>query len=152
LDEAAAALVVEILSDPSNMVAIEAAAREIASETARLDLAIAEAEEVAEALADRLGRGELPLTRYNVAVRPLDERIKKLKDERAALPAHALQQPRRCAVDRSWHRPTACGRGAGPVGDDEVCPVQLAGFIVPDAEWPDLQAVVAVDCPGRMAG
>jgi hypothetical protein len=39
------------------------------------------------------------------------------------------------------------GREARPVGDDDVCPVQLAGFIVPDAEWPDLQAVVAVDCP-----
>ena len=85
LDEAAAALVVEILSNPGNTVAIEAAAREYASEAARLDLAVAEAEDVAEALAERLGRGELPLARYNVAVRPLDERIKKLKAERAAL-------------------------------------------------------------------
>jgi site-specific DNA recombinase len=86
LDEAAAALVVKILSAPRNTAAIEAAAQEIASEVAQLDLAIAEAEDVADALADRLGRGELPLTRYNVAVRPLDERIKKLKAERAALP------------------------------------------------------------------
>ena len=85
LDEVAGALVVEILSDPSNVVAIEAAAREFASEAARLDLAVAEAEDVAEALAERLGRGELPLTRYNVAVRPLEERIKKLKAARAVL-------------------------------------------------------------------
>jgi DNA invertase Pin-like site-specific DNA recombinase len=90
LDEAVAALVVEILSDPRNTVAIEATACEIASETARLDLAITEAEEVAEVLSDRLGRGELPLTRYNMAVRPLDERIKRLKVERAVLPSPGL--------------------------------------------------------------
>ena len=79
-------LIVAILSDPGNAVAIETAAREFASETARLDLAIAEAEDVEEALADRLGRGDLPLSRYNVAVRPLADRIKKLKAERAGLP------------------------------------------------------------------
>jgi DNA invertase Pin-like site-specific DNA recombinase len=89
LDEAAATLVVEILSNPRNANAIEAAARE----AARLDLAITEAEDVAEVLADRLGRGELPLSRYNVAARPLDDRIKKLKAERAALPNPATQQP-----------------------------------------------------------
>ena len=86
LDKAASALVVEILSDPRNTAAIETAAAAIASEAARLDLEIAEAEAVAEALADRLGRGEIALTRYDVAVRPLDMRIAKLKDERAALP------------------------------------------------------------------
>lgn len=75
MDEAVSALVIEILSDPRNTAAIETSAREIASETARLDLEIAEAEAVAEALADRLGRGEIPLTRYDVAVRPLDARI-----------------------------------------------------------------------------
>jgi site-specific DNA recombinase len=87
LDKAASVLTVEILSDPRNTAAIETAAAAIASEAARLDMEIAEAEAVAEALADRLGRGELSLTRYDVAVRPLDTRIAKLKDERAALPA-----------------------------------------------------------------
>ncbi len=107
LDEAAEALVVEILSDPRNSAAIETAAREIASEAARLDLEIAEAEDVAEALADRLGRGEIPLTRYDVAVRPLDARIEKLKAERAALsaPGFAPVPPRLLAATREqWQR------------------------------------------------
>lgn len=86
LDEAVSVLVIEILSDPRNTAAIETAAREIASETARLDLEIAEAEDVAEALADRLGRGEITLSRYDVAIKPLDARIAKLKAERDALP------------------------------------------------------------------
>ena len=85
LDEAAAALAIEILADPRHADAIEATAREIESEAARLDLAIAEAESVAEALADRLGRGDITLSRYDIAIRPLDERIAKLKAERAAL-------------------------------------------------------------------
>ena len=85
LDKAVSTLVIEILSDPRNTAAIETAAREIASEAARLDLAIAEAEDVAEALADRLGRGELALNRYDVAIKPLDQRIAKLKAEREAV-------------------------------------------------------------------
>jgi site-specific DNA recombinase len=84
LDKAVEALVVEILSDRRNTAAIAAAAEEFASETARLDLAIAEAEDVATALSDRLGRGELTLSRYDVAIRPLDQRIAKLKAEREA--------------------------------------------------------------------
>ncbi len=85
LDEAAAALAIAILADPRHAAAIEAVAREVESQTAQLNLAIAEAESVAEALADRLGRGDIPLARYDIAVRPLDERIAKLKAEHAAL-------------------------------------------------------------------
>jgi site-specific DNA recombinase len=59
LDEVAGAITVAILSDSRHAGAIESATRELESEAARLDLAIAEAERVAEALADRLGRGEL---------------------------------------------------------------------------------------------
>jgi len=107
LDEAARALVIEILSDPRNTAAIEIAARETASETARLDLAIAEAEKVAEALADRLGRGEIKLSRYDVAIRPLDARIEKLRAERAALSASrpAPVPPRLLEASREqWRR------------------------------------------------
>jgi DNA invertase Pin-like site-specific DNA recombinase len=85
LDEAAGAIAVEMLSDSRHAEAIESVTRELESEAARLDLAIAEAEHVAEALADRLGRGELTLSRYDIANRPLDERIAKLKAEREAL-------------------------------------------------------------------
>ena len=94
-----------ILSDSRHAGAIESAPRELESEAARLDLAIAEAERVAEALADRLGRGELALSRYDIANRPLDERIAKLKAEREALgdtTPGALRQPSREHWKRRW--------------------------------------------------
>jgi DNA invertase Pin-like site-specific DNA recombinase len=105
LDEVAGAIAVAILSDSRHAGAIESAIRELESEAARLDLAIAEAERVAEALADRLGRGELTLSRYDIASRPLEERIAKLKAEREALgdPAPgALRQPSREYWQRRW--------------------------------------------------
>ena len=103
LDEAAEALAIEILADPRHADAIEAAAREVESEAARLDLAIADAESVAEALADRLGRGDMTRFRYDMAVRPLDERIAKLKAERAAFGGPSLQ--RHPAASREhWQR------------------------------------------------
>ena len=103
LDEAAAALAIEILADPRHADVIEATAREIESESARLDLAIAEAESVAEALADRLGRGDITLSRYDIAIRPLDERIAKLKTERAALGDPSPQRTPRASREH-WQR------------------------------------------------
>ncbi|MGD0604500.1 MAG: hypothetical protein ABSA53_12975, partial [Streptosporangiaceae bacterium] len=85
LDSAAHALAIEILSDMRNADEIEHAAREAASEAVRLDIKIAEAEAVAEALTDRLGRGEITLARYDLVIRPVDERIASLRAERAAL-------------------------------------------------------------------
>jgi hypothetical protein len=85
MDAAAAALAIEILADPRHADLIEATAREIESEAIRLDLAIAEAERVADALADRLGRGEMTRARYDIAIRPLDERAAKLRTEHDAL-------------------------------------------------------------------
>jgi site-specific DNA recombinase len=86
LDSAAHALVIEILSDTRNTDEIEHAAYEAASEAVRLDIKIAEAEAVAGALTDRLGRGEITLTRYDLVIKPVDERIASLRAERAALP------------------------------------------------------------------
>ncbi len=103
LDEAAAALAIEILADPRHADAIEATAREMESQAARLDLAIAEAENVANALADRLGRGDITLTRYDIAIRPLDERIAKLKAERAALGNPSSQRTPRASREH-WER------------------------------------------------
>ena len=103
LDEAAAALAIEILADPCHADAIEATAREMETEAARLDLAIAEAENVANALADRLGHGDITLTRYDIAIRPLDERIAKLKTERAALGASYPQRTPK-ASRQHWER------------------------------------------------
>jgi DNA invertase Pin-like site-specific DNA recombinase len=110
LDEVARALAMAILSDPRHAGAIESASRELANAAARLDLAVAEAEAVAEALADRLGRGELTLSRYEVATRPLDERIAKLKAERAALgdaTPGALRQPGWEHWQRRWNEADA---------------------------------------------
>jgi DNA invertase Pin-like site-specific DNA recombinase len=105
LDEAAGAIAVAILSDSRHAEAVESVTRELESEAARLDLAIAEAERVAEALADRLGRGELTLSRYDIANRPLDERIAKLKAERKALgdtAPGASRQPSREHWQKRW--------------------------------------------------
>jgi DNA invertase Pin-like site-specific DNA recombinase len=92
LDHAAEELTIEILADPRHAGAIEATTREIETEAARLDLAIAEAEDVAEALADRLGRGEMTRSRYDIAVRPLNERIVNLKGERDTLGTPSRQR------------------------------------------------------------
>jgi hypothetical protein len=89
LDSAARALVVEILSDTRNTDEIEHAAYEAASEAVQLDIKIAEAEAVAEALTDRLGRGEITLAHYDLVIKPVDERIASLRAERAALPIPA---------------------------------------------------------------
>lgn len=103
LDEAAEALTIEILADPRHADAVEATAREMETEAARLDLAIAEAEKVAEALADRLGRGDMTRSRYDIAIRPLDERIAKLKAERAALGDTSSQRPPTASREH-WQR------------------------------------------------
>lgn len=115
LDEAAAALAIEILADPRHADAVETTAREMKTEADRLDLAIAEAENVAEALADRLGRGDMTRSRYDIAIRPLDERVAKLKAERAALGDLSLQRPpaeSREHWQRRWKEADAGGRRA----------------------------------------
>ncbi len=86
LDLAAGALVVEVLSDARNAGEIDRAEREAASEAVELDIKIAEAEAVAEALTSRLGRGEITLDRYDLVIKPVDERIATLRAERAAVP------------------------------------------------------------------
>jgi DNA invertase Pin-like site-specific DNA recombinase len=103
VDKAAEALTIEILSDDRHADAIEATSRELETEAARLDLAIADAESVAEALSDRLGRGEITLSRYDIAVRPLDERLTKLRAEREALGDTTSQRPQRASREH-WQR------------------------------------------------
>lgn len=87
LDRHVGALVVAILADPRHAAAIEAAAQSIGEQRRTLDAAIAEAEGLAEQLADRLGRGEITLRRYDTAVRPLDRRLAELLRQRAELHA-----------------------------------------------------------------
>ncbi|MFE7720711.1 recombinase family protein [Nocardia rhizosphaerihabitans] len=87
LDTAMGALVVSILSDPAHSEAVTAAAT--AANEARRPVAekLAECEELAEALSDRLGRGEISLARYDKAITPLDRRIAALRQELAELDA-----------------------------------------------------------------
>lgn len=85
LNEAAATLVIETLSDPRNTTAIESADRQIDSETARLDMAIAEAVEAGGARGSPGAWRDLaqPLRRGH---QTLDARSAKLKAERDPLP------------------------------------------------------------------
>jgi hypothetical protein len=85
LDEAAAALVDAIMSDPRHASQIEAAAAKAADHAAELALQIADTEGLALQLADRLGRREITLARYDAATAPLDEHLGRLRAERAAL-------------------------------------------------------------------
>ena len=86
LDAAAKELVIAILSDPRHAAQVEQAAAEVRDKAAELDAKIADAEELAGKLADRLGRGEISLDRYDAATAPLDRRLAALRDERAELP------------------------------------------------------------------
>jgi DNA invertase Pin-like site-specific DNA recombinase len=138
LDEAAGVLAVEILSDDRHADAIEATAREIESEAARLDLAIADAESVAEALSDRLGRGELTLSRYDIAVRPLDERLAKLRAERAALGDTTVQRPQRASREH-WQRRW---NSADPEEKRALLKMALRGrHLIVDPQAPGMSAI-----------
>lgn len=88
LDAWARSFVVVRLSDPDNAPAVSAAltkARAAADKAAHLADEIRQAEELAQALADRLGRGEINLARYDAAVGPLDKRIAELRAEAQTL-------------------------------------------------------------------
>lgn len=87
LDRHIGLLVVAILSDPRHAAAVEAAAAASSSKRREIEAAITECEDLAEKLADRLGRGEIALRRYDTAVRPLDRRIAELAQQLADLDA-----------------------------------------------------------------
>lgn len=87
LDTAIGALVVSILSDPAHSDAVAKAAT--AAQEARRPVAeeLAECEELAEELSNRLGRGDITLARYDKATEPLDRRIAGLRQKLAELDA-----------------------------------------------------------------
>lgn len=101
-DEALRELVIEILSDPRRSAAIEAAAVESEAEAARLDRLIAEAEQLADDLAARLGRGEMTRRRYDAAAGPLEARLSRLHAERKAV--RPPEPPPRAASRKAWER------------------------------------------------
>ena len=85
LDAAAAELTVAILSDPRHAAQVEAAAARHAEQATALDSLIADAEQTALAMADRLGRGEKTLAEYDAVMGPLDTRLADLRAKREAL-------------------------------------------------------------------
>lgn len=85
LDAEARELTITILSDPRHASQIEAAAAQAASEAAELDVKIAADEQLAVRLADRLGRLEISLDRYDAAVAPIDKRLAELRARRATV-------------------------------------------------------------------
>ena len=93
MDNVLRELVVETLADPRHAAAVEAAAAERASRAEKLDAAIAEADATARALADRLGRGEITLDRYDAATGPLDRRLAEMRAQRAVLDVEVAAEP-----------------------------------------------------------
>ena len=85
LDAAARELVIAILSDPRHAAQVEAAAARHAEQATALDSLIADAEQTALAMADRLGRGEITLARHDAVTGPLDARLADLRAKREAL-------------------------------------------------------------------
>jgi site-specific DNA recombinase len=85
VDAAARELAIAILSDPRHAAQVEAAAAAHEEEATALDSLIAEAEQTALRIGDRLGRGEITLDRHDAIIGPLDARLAGLRAKREAL-------------------------------------------------------------------
>ena len=81
LDRHVGALVVRILADPRHAEALEAAAKATDDKKRPLVAELSECEHLADELSGRLGRREITLKRYDVAMVPLDKRIAGLRAE-----------------------------------------------------------------------
>lgn len=103
LDRHVGALAVHILADPRNAAAIEAATKVVADRRNVLEAELAECEQLAEQLADRLGRREIKLARYDAAMKPLNRQIddltKKLDDLDEAPAAEASAEMAAASLD-----------------------------------------------------
>ncbi len=85
LDLHARELAIAVLSDAERAHTVEIAAAQAEAEAGALDEQIGKGEELGRKLADRLGRGELDLDRYDAAVAALDKRLAGLRARRKAL-------------------------------------------------------------------
>jgi site-specific DNA recombinase len=90
IEEWATDWAVRVLTNPGHAAALQAAEAETAGERPRIAAEIASAEELATAVAERLGAGAITLSRYDAVTRPLDERLSRLRAELAALSADEL--------------------------------------------------------------
>ncbi len=103
LDEWAGDFTIRTLSDPAQASAIEKAERELAEARRRLEAEIAAIESDALAIADRFGRGELTLQRYDAITIPLDKRMAALRAELDALTTEPESySPGLSARDINW--------------------------------------------------
>jgi len=85
LDAAVRELAVAVLADPRHAAQVEAAAARHEEEATTLDSLVGEAEAVALAMADRLGRGEKTLAEYDAFMGPHSARLATLRAKREAL-------------------------------------------------------------------
>lgn len=103
LDRHVGALAVHILADPRNAAAIEAATKVAADQRNALEGELAECEQLAEQLAERLGHREITLARYDKAMKPLDRQIddltRKLDDLDEAPTAEASAEMAAASLD-----------------------------------------------------
>jgi hypothetical protein len=111
LDEWAGGWAIRELSDSATASAIENEERERDGLRAGLEREIAGCEETAALMADRLGRGEMPLSRYDAFVKPLDARISALRAEVESLRAEVDQSAGYYVhTPRDYERLTLLGR------------------------------------------
>jgi hypothetical protein len=106
LDRHVGALVVRILADPRHGEAIEAAAKATEDKRRPLRAELSEWEHFADELSGRLGRREITLQRYDVAMALLDKRIAELCAELAELensvPAAVVDPAVEAATREEW--------------------------------------------------
>jgi chromosome segregation ATPase len=110
--------VVRILSDPRHAEALEAAAKATEDKRRPLLAELSECEHLADELSGRLGRREIPIQRYDVAIAPLDKRIAELRAELAELDSKvpaAVADPTTVAASREewtarWNAATVTER------------------------------------------
>ncbi|MCA1707188.1 MAG: recombinase family protein [Actinobacteria bacterium] len=93
LDWYIGALVVRTLADPRHAEAVEAAAKATDDKRRPLRAELSECEHLADELSGRLGRREITLKRYDVAMEPLDKRIAELRAELAELDSMPTSVP-----------------------------------------------------------
>jgi site-specific DNA recombinase len=105
---------VRILANPRHAASVERRARDTADERGLIEREIASCDEIATAMSDRLGNGEITLARYDAVTRPLDERLRVLRGKLGALGDRATgTRPLRSAQwwEERWETDQAGRRG-----------------------------------------
>jgi DNA invertase Pin-like site-specific DNA recombinase len=83
--------VVRTLADPAHSEAVARAEAAFNARHAEISRELRSTEALATTLAERLGRGEIDLPRYDAVTRPLDERLRTLRAALAALSAEVTE-------------------------------------------------------------